>query len=162
MGMKRLARISTGGILAKNEAVLHSAKDKKQEMNMEPVVIVILLAVVEVIVLGLRTGMARGRAGVKAPAVTGDEVFERHFRVHYNTIEQMILFVPGVWFFAEYVSVNWAAGLGLLFVVGRAIYAMSYVKDPERRGAGMMLSVLPCWVLVLGALGGATWSMIGG
>ena len=121
---------------------------------MEPVVIVILLAVVEVIVLGLRAGMARGRAGVKAPAVTGDEVFERHFRVHYNTIEQMILFVPGIWFFAEYVSVNWAAG--------RALYAMSYVKDPESRGAGMMLSVLPCWVLVLGALGGATWSMIGG
>ena len=127
---------------------------------MEPVIIVILLAVIEVVVFGMRAGLSRGRADLKAPAVIGNEEFERHFRVHYNTIEQMVVFVPGVWFFGQYVSVHWAAGLGLLFVVGRAIYAISYVKDPETRGAGMILSMLPCWVLVLGALAGATWSLI--
>jgi glutathione S-transferase len=77
----------------------------KQESIMELVVIVIMLALVEYIVLGARVGFARGRTGLEAPAVTGNEEFERHFRVHYNTIEQLILFIPGIWFFAEYVHV---------------------------------------------------------
>ena len=127
---------------------------------MELVVIVIMLALVEYIVLGARVGFARGRTGLEAPAVTGNEEFERHFRVHYNTIEQLILFVPGIWFFAQYVHVLGAVGVGLVFIVGRAIYAVSYVKDPATRSTGMMLTVLPCWILVLGALGGAVWAAI--
>ncbi len=127
---------------------------------MELVVIVIMLALVEYIVLGARVGFARGRTGLKAPAVSGNEEFERYFRVHYNTIEQLILFVPSIWFFAEYVHVLGAVGLGLVFIAGRAIYAVSYVKDPTTRGIGMMLTVLPCWTLVFGALGGAVWAVI--
>ena len=127
---------------------------------MELVVVVIMLALVEYIVLGARVGFARGRTGLEAPAVTGNEEFERHFRVHYNTIEQLILFIPGIWFFAQYVHVPGAVGVGLVFIAGRAIYAVTYVKDPATRGTGMMLTVLPCWILVLGALGGAVWAAI--
>lgn len=127
---------------------------------MELVVIVIMLALVEYIVLGARVGFARGRTGLEAPAVTGNEEFERHFRVHYNTIEQLIVFLPGIWFFAQYVHVLGAVGLGLIFVVGRALFAISYVKDPATRGLGMMLTVLPCYILVLGALGGAVWAAV--
>ena len=127
---------------------------------MELVVIVIMLALVEYFVLGVRVGLARGRTGLEAPAVTGNEEFERYFRVHYNTIEQLILFVPSIWFFAEYVHLLGAVGLGLVFIAGRAIYAVSYVKDPATRGIGMMLTLLPCWILVFGALGGAVWGVI--
>ena len=129
---------------------------------MEPVVIVILVAVVEVIVFGARAGLARGRNEVKAPAVVGNDEFERYFRVHYNTIEQMILFLPGIWFFGQYVNVYWAASLGVVFVIGRVIYAVNYVKDPGSRGVGMLMSIVPCWILVLGALTGVAWSMRGG
>ena len=127
---------------------------------MELVVIVIMLALVEYFVLGARVGLARGRTGLEAPAVTGNEEFERYFRVHYNTIEQLILFVPGIWFFAQYVHVLGAAVVGLVFIAGRAIYAVSYVKDPATRSIGMMLTLLPCCILVLGALGGAVWAAI--
>lgn len=127
---------------------------------MEAVVVVIMLALVEYIVLGARVGFARGRTGVKAPAVTGNEEFERHFRVHYNTLEQLVMFIPGVWFFGIYVHPLWAAGIGLVFLAGRAMYAVSYVKDPDSRGTGMLLSVLPCYVLILGTLAGAVWSWI--
>ena len=75
-------------------------------------VIVILVAVVEVIVFGARAGLARGRNEVKAPAVVGNDEFERYFRVHYNTIEQMIPFLPSICFFGRYVNVYWAASLG--------------------------------------------------
>ena len=129
---------------------------------MEPVVIVILVAVVEVIVFGTRAGLARGRNEVKAPAVVGNDEFERYFRVHYNTIEQMILFLPGIWFFGQYVNEYWAASLGAVFIIGRVIYAVNYIKDPESQGVGMLLSTVPCWILVLGALAGVVWSMIGG
>ncbi len=126
---------------------------------MEPVVIVILLVLIEYIVLGARVGFARGRSGLKAPAVVGNEDFERHFRVHYNTIEQLILFIPGIWFFGQYVHVWGAVAVGLVFLIGRAIYAVSYVKDPDTRSLGMFLSIIPCWILVLGGLGGVIWSM---
>ena len=123
-------------------------------------VIVILLAIVEYVVLGVRVGMARGRTGVSAPAVSGNEEFERNFRVHYNTLEQLIIFIPGIWFFAEYVSALWAVGIGVVYLIGRIVYAISYVKDPESRAPGMLLSALPCWILVLGALAGVIWSMV--
>ena len=127
---------------------------------MEPVVLVSLLALIEYIVFGARVGFARGRTGLKAPATTGNEEFERHFRVHYNTIEQLILFLPGMWIFGYYVGAYWAAGIGVVYLVGRLVYGLSYVKDPDTRGTGMLLSVVPCWILILGGLCGVIWSMI--
>ena len=44
---------------------------------MELVVIVIMLALLEYIVLVVRVGSARVRTGLEAPAVTGNEEFER-------------------------------------------------------------------------------------
>ena len=74
--------------------------------------------------------------------------------------EQLILFIPSIWFFAEYVHVLGAVALGFMFIIGRALYAVNYVKDPSSRSLGMMLTVLPCYGLVLGALGGAIWAAI--
>ncbi|HKI74646.1 MAG TPA: MAPEG family protein [Pseudomonadales bacterium] len=127
---------------------------------MEWVTIVTMLALVELAVFGLRTGMARSRYEIKAPATTGHEIFERHYRVHYNTIEHVILFIPALWAFAYYISPYWAAGIGAVFLVGRIIYGVSYVKDPASRGPGMGLSILPCWVLILGGLIGAVMQLV--
>ncbi len=122
---------------------------------MEPVAIVIVIALLEYVVFGALVGRARGRYGVKAPATSGHEVFERYFRVHYNTLELLVAFVPAMWLFGTYVSPTWAALLGLVFVVGRALYLLSYVKDPAKREIGFGLSVLPIGVLLIGALWGA-------
>ena len=122
---------------------------------MEPVAIVIVIALLEYVVFGALVGRARGRYGVKAPATSGHEVFERYFRVHYNTLELLVAFVPAMWLFGTYVSPTWAALLGLVFVAGRALYLLSYVKDPAKREIGFGLSVLPIGVLLIGALWGA-------
>lgn len=129
---------------------------------MEAVTIVIMLALIEYIVMSAQVGLARGRTGVTAPAVTGNEEFERHFRVHYNTLEQLIVFIPGMLAFAQYVHVWGATGLGVVYLIGRALYAINYVKDPASRGTGMMLTVIPSYLLVLGGLGGAIWQLIQG
>jgi uncharacterized membrane protein YecN with MAPEG domain len=122
---------------------------------MEPVAIVIVIALLEYVVFGALVGRARGRYGVKAPATSGHEVFERYFRVHYNTLELLVAFVPAMWLFGTYVSPTWAALLGLVFVAGRILYLLGYVKDPAKREIGFGLSVLPIGVLLIGALWGA-------
>jgi uncharacterized membrane protein YecN with MAPEG domain len=122
---------------------------------MEPVAVVILLALIEYVAFGMLVGRARGKYGVHAPAVAGHEVFERYFRVHQNTLEMLVVFVPAMWLFGAYVDPTWAALLGLVYVVGRILYLRGYVADPGKREIGFGLSVLPVIVLLLGALWGA-------
>jgi uncharacterized MAPEG superfamily protein len=127
---------------------------------MEPVAVVILLALLQYVVFGMLVGRARGRYGVKAPAVTGHEIFERYFRVHYNTLELLVAFVPAIWLFGTYVSPAWAAGLGLVYLVGRVLYLRGYVADPAKREIGFGLSVLPIIVLLVGGLWGAARQLL--
>lgn len=121
---------------------------------MEFVAFVIALALLEFAVFGMLVGRARGKYKVAAPAIGGHPVFERYFRVHQNTMEQLVAFVPAVWLFGRYVDPAWAAGLGLLFVVGRVVYLVGYVADPAKREIGFAMSTLPVVILLLGALWG--------
>lgn len=119
---------------------------------MNLVAIVVLLALLEFVAFGVLVGRARVLYGVKAPATSGNEIFERHFRVHYNTLEALIVFVPSIWLFGLYVSPQWGAGLGAVYLVGRIVYFRSYVADPARRSMGFGMSMLPMLVLLIGAL----------
>ena len=127
---------------------------------MELVAIVAALALLEYAVFGLQVGQARGRYGVKAPATTGHELFDRHYRVQQNTTEQLLMFLPSLYLFAAYVSAPVAALLGLAFIVGRALYARGYVADPEKRGTGFLIGFVATLLLLLGGLGGALWSLL--
>jgi glutathione S-transferase len=119
---------------------------------MDFVSFVALLALIEYLVISTMTGRARGQYGVKAPAITGHPIFERWYRVQLNTLEQLVVFVPALFLFARYVSPRWGGLLGLVFIVGRAIYARSYVADPESRSLGFALTFIPNVLLLLGAL----------
>ena len=127
---------------------------------MELVSIITLLSIAEFIVMGVVVGAARGRYGIAAPATSGHEEFERRYRVHYNTLEQLIIFIPSIWIFGFYIGYVWAAAIGAVYLVGRVIYARAYIQDPAARGPGMILSVLPCWVLLVGGATGAIWTLI--
>lgn len=115
-------------------------------------VVVALLALIEYMAIATLTGRARGTYDIKAPATTGHPVFERWYRVQMNTVEQLVIFLPAFFLFARYVSPAWAGWIGLVWIVGRALYARSYVADPETRGLGFALNFVPTAVLVLGAL----------
>ena len=122
---------------------------------MDLVAFVAGLALVEYYVFTLQCGRARGRLGVPAPATTGNAEFERYLRVQYNTIEQLVIFLPALFGFAHFGSPGWAAALGVVFIVGRALFARGYVQDPARRGPGFGLTLLANSVLLLGSLLGA-------
>jgi glutathione S-transferase len=128
---------------------------------MEPVAIVSVLALLQYIAFGTAVARARGRYGLQAPAVTGHDIFERYFRVQQNTLELLILLLPSLWLFAWYVDATWAALLGAVYLVGRILYFMGYVRDPARRELGFALSLGPTLVLLVGALIGACADLMG-
>jgi uncharacterized MAPEG superfamily protein len=117
--------------------------------------IVIVLALAEFFYFGLAVGKARGRYNVLAPATTGNEMFERYFRVHMNTLELLVMFIPSVLLFGHYLNPYLAAGLGAVFLIGRLVYLFAYVKDPKKREVGFALSMVPILILMLGAIVGA-------
>jgi glutathione S-transferase len=122
--------------------------------------IVTVLALLQFVVFGFKVGGARGRYGVKAPAITGNEVFERYFRVQQNTMELLVAFIPGLYLFSRYFNPLIAAGLGVIYLAGRQVYAAVYVKDPAKRSAGYGMSFLPTAVLLLGGAVGAVRALI--
>ncbi|MDJ0907105.1 MAG: MAPEG family protein [Woeseiaceae bacterium] len=116
---------------------------------MDYVIIVTVLLLLQYAFFGVQVGSMRGRHEVKAPATSGDPEFERMYRVHYNTMEQLVMFLPLMWLFAHYVNAIWAAGAGVVFLVGRFLYRSEYLKDPASRSPGFALTFLPSAVMAI-------------
>jgi hypothetical protein len=127
---------------------------------MDLLALVVLAVLVQYFYFGILVGRARNRAGIAAPAMAGDPVFERTLRVQQNTLEQLVIFLPAVALFAHYVSPSVAALLGVGFLVGRAIYAAGYIREPRKRGPGFLVTVLVQAVLVAGSLVGAVRALL--
>jgi len=127
---------------------------------MNLVAAVVALALIEFFVFGMLVGRARQTYDVPAPAIAGHPVFDRYMRVHQNTMEQLVIFVPAMWLFATYVSAGVAAALGLLFVIGRVVYLRGYVQDPSKRSVGFAISAIPQMILMLGSVIGAVVAWI--
>jgi glutathione S-transferase len=110
-----------------------------------------LLALLQFFYFGMLVGRARGTYGIKAPAVTGNEIFERYFRVQMNTLEQLILLLPALWIACgfKFIADYWIALLGVLYLIGRFMYLRSYVADPAKRSAGFGLSSVPVLALLV-------------
>ena len=107
----------------------------------------------------LRVGRARAKSGISPPAMIGDPILERHIRVHYNTLEWLPIFLVGLWLFAIYWNDLIAAGLGVVWILGRILYALGYVADPKKREAGFLIQFVAATVLLLGAAGRIVWTL---
>jgi glutathione S-transferase len=105
-------------------------------------------------------GRARGKYGIKAPAVSGNVDFERVYRVQMNTLETTMMFLPALWLYAAFVSGQWAAALGAVWVAARVWYALAYAQDAARRGPAFGLSMLVVGVLSVGAAWGVIKALI--
>ena len=63
---------------------------------------VAIVAILQYLMFGSLVGQARGKFGVKAPAVSGNENFERIYRVQMNTLELLVVFLPALYASARY------------------------------------------------------------
>ena len=122
--------------------------------------IVLALALLEFFLFCLAVARARDTYDVPAPATSGHEVFERYFRVQMNTLEQLIIFVPSLLLFCRYVNAWLGVVLGVVFIIGRAVYFRGYVRAARERHFGFMLSVIPNVTLLAGGLLGAIWAAV--
>jgi glutathione S-transferase len=119
------------------------------------VTVIVMLALMEYLYFGVAVSRARTRHGVGAPAISGDEDFERFHRAHQNTLEQLIVFIPAIYAAAVYANEVFAAVVGVVFLVGRADYFRSYISEPTSRGRGMIVTMVASVVLLAAALIGA-------
>ena len=122
---------------------------------MELVAIVTGLAVLQSFFFAFMVGQARVKNEIDAPAMSGAPDFDRAFRVHANTVEQLVVFLPGLWMFGYYVNAQIGAGIGVLFIIARFIYRSGYLGDPKNRATGFGLGALLMAVLVVGGMIGA-------
>lgn len=114
--------------------------------------IVIIIALFQYFGFGFAVARARGRYNCPAPATSGNEMFERYYRVQMNTLEQLAIFIPAVALFAWTIDPRWAAALGAVWIIGRLIYFRSYVREPRSRALGFALTALPSLGMLAAAL----------
>lgn len=114
----------------------------------------LITALALLLYLGLTINVSRYRVkyNVPAPQMTGNPNFERVLRVQQNTLEQLVLFLPGVWLFSVYVSPSWGTGIGVVWLIGRIAYAWGYYQAPKKRVIGFGVSSISSLVLLLGSL----------
>jgi glutathione S-transferase len=124
--------------------------------------LVSILALLVYFGMGFQVARARGKSGIEAPAMTGDPMLERANRVHVNMLEWLPLFLAGLWLFAIYWNERVAAALGLVWIVGRLIYAAGYMADPKKRSAGFLIQFLAAAILLFGALGRIVYGLATG
>jgi glutathione S-transferase len=113
--------------------------------------LIVLLTVILNFWTAFMVGRSRGKTGVKAPAVTGHPDFERAFRVQMNTLEQTVMFLPVLYLCATYFRLDVAAVLGIVWLLGRIMFALAYYQDSTKRGPGFLVGIAAFGGLLLGA-----------
>jgi glutathione S-transferase len=124
--------------------------------------VVSLVALLVYVWMGINVGRARGKSGIAAPAMTGDPILERAVRVHYNTLEWLPIFLVSLWLFAVYWNELVAAGLGVVWILGRVVYSAGYMADPGKRSTGFLIQMSAVAILLFGALGRIVYGLATG
>ena len=103
--------------------------------------LVTCLAVLFYFVTSARVARARIKYGVKLPAISGNEDFERVFRVQMNTLEWLPIFLPSLWLFAAY-------------------HSDAVAQSVPRRSPGFFIQALAVAVLLFGSIIAIVWRMM--
>lgn len=107
------------------------------------------LAVLQFLCFGFLVGGQRRNSGLKAPAMTGHDGFERMYRVQMNTMECLVAFLPLLFLASKYWPALLVGGIGAVYLIGRTLYWRAYTTQPSSRGLGFMLSLLPIAALLI-------------
>jgi glutathione S-transferase len=127
-----------------------------------PYLLPALATIIAIIVFTVQAGYvgyARIKYSIPAPKTTGNEDFDRVWRVHYNTLEQMPVFLTLMWIFALTVSPLWAGIFGFIWSVGRIGYTIGYYKSAKGRSNPIAyLSSASVIIFLFGSL----WGVVSG
>ena len=101
---------------------------------------------------GINVARARSKFNIHAPVMDGPLEFMSVLRVQANTLEQLPMLLVPLWLCAVYLGDTWAAAGGLLWCVGRVVYALGYYRDPSKREAGFITAMIASALLILGTV----------
>jgi|SRR5687768_5885344 len=124
------------------------------------IALVTLLAVLLLAVTSGLVSRARGKYGVRAPATTGPDGFERAFRVQANTNESALMFLPALWVAGSVHRPDVAAAFGLLWLVARIFYAVTYLDPAKKRTVGFALGGVAIVALIAQGLWGVFHALV--
>jgi glutathione S-transferase len=118
--------------------------------------IVTIVALLVYFYMGFRVGAMRGKHNIKAPLMTGHPEMDRAVRVHMNTLEHIVVFIPLLWLATAYFHMfGWLpAAAGAVWIVGRLMYMQGYMADPDKRSTGFLISLVAVLALLIMAIGG--------
>lgn len=127
--------------------------------------LITILMLVVYLVTGVIVARMRHKHNVMAPACAGHPEFERAFRIQMNTLEHLPVVLPLMWLTALFFSPYPLAApiLGVVWIIGRALYIDGYMKAADKRGPGFGLCAVAELLLLLLALIGVvmTWAAVG-
>ncbi len=121
--------------------------------------LVILFALLQLIFFMVQVGKARATYGVKAPATTGNENFERYYRVQMNTIETSVVFIPAILLASQYWSPYLMAAMGLIYLIGRILYFEAYING-KKRTIPFMMGVIPVLLYIFLGIAGSIRALL--
>ena len=128
---------------------------------MEAMAIITVIALIQLMYFAFAVGIARGAYEISAPSIIGNEIFERANRVHQNSVEHIVIFVPALWMFGYFIDPLWGSGVGLVYIVSRFMYRAAYLSDPSKRSLSFTLGFFAIVVLLVGSTAGAVMSYLG-
>ncbi len=121
-----------------------------QENKMQWTAWATLAALLMYIWVSFNVGRGRAKYKIRAPIMDGPPEFLNIQRVHANTVEQIVGFLPALWMCAYFWDDRWAAVGGAIWTAGRVIYALSYYKDPSKRTLGFGIGLFASLALMAG------------
>ena len=124
--------------------------------------VVTILSILLYFYISTRVSVARRKFGVKLPAISGHPDFERVFRAHMNTLEWMPIYLPLLWLTAIYFNDLAAAAVGIVWIIGRAMYLAGYTAAVAQRSRGFFVQAMACIALLVGAIAGVAMRFIAG
>jgi glutathione S-transferase len=122
--------------------------------------LITVLALITLQATALQVGRSRARHGVKPPLMSGPPAFERALRVQQNTLEQTVVFLPAFWVAVEVSNTAAACILGAVWVLGRVLYAVGYLRAAEQRVLGFAISFMASAALLVMALVGTVSRLV--
>lgn len=121
---------------------------------MQYIYLVIAIALAQFAFFTGRAGFSRAKFNISAPKTVGDEGWERLYRVQQNTMEQLVMFIPSMIIFTQFWNPVWALIPGVTFIIGRQLYSYQYIRKPESRATGMILSFFSNIALIIAIIVG--------
>ena len=100
---------------------------------------------------GIEVGRARQRLGIEDPAVSGDE-FDRYFRAHQNSLEQLIIFFTGRFSNRLFGLLHYLCRLRCLLFVGQSDLFPQLRQRAQKGPWVLFLSFFSSVILIMTSL----------